>query len=234
MPLRTHKALQTWRTLRTILPFRQRKVADRQPITREGNMRVLKTSRDEAWLSVALGDPLALLADHAHCEKKAAASAMALIARHPDEPELVSAMIALAKEELEHFAEVHDVLIARGGRLGPDKGDPYVQELLGLLNNTGSPGARLIERLLASALIEARSFERLRLLGDHHPDPELREIYERFAKAEARHGATFVRFAREAADRHGISRELVDARLEEHTRLEAEIIERGELRCAVH
>jgi tRNA-(ms[2]io[6]A)-hydroxylase len=197
-------------------------------------MRVLKTSVDEAWLAVALSDPLALLADHAHCEKKAAASAMALIARYPDDAALVTAMIALAREELDHFAEVHDVLVARGGTLGPDHGDPYVQALLGLLKTSGPPAERLIERLLASAIIEGRSFERLRLLGLHHPDPELRAIYERFARAEARHGATFVHLARDAADRAGLSRESVDARLDALLQAEQTLVEQGELRCAVH
>jgi tRNA-(ms[2]io[6]A)-hydroxylase len=197
-------------------------------------MRVLKTSVEEAWLAVALTDPLALLADHAHCEKKAAASAMALIARHPDDAPLVTEMIALAREELEHFAEVHEVLVARGGSLGPDHGDPYVQALLGLLRNSGPPAERLVERLLASAIIEARSYERLRLLGLHHPDLELRGIYDRFARAEARHGATFVRLARDAAERAGLSRDAVDARLEALCEAERELVERGELRCAIH
>jgi tRNA-(ms[2]io[6]A)-hydroxylase len=126
------------------------------------------------------------------------------------------------------------VLVTRGGTLGHDKGDPYVQALLALLDNSGPPAARIIERMLASALIEARSFERLRLLGDHHPDPELREIYARFAKAEARHGATFVRFARDVAARHGIPRATVDQRLEDLLQQEARLIEASELRCAIH
>lgn len=197
-------------------------------------MRVLKTSVDEAWLAVALTDPIALLADHAHCEKKAAASAMALVARYPDDAPLVTEMIALAREELDHFAEVHAVLVARGGTLGADHGDPYVQALLGLLNNSGPPAERLIERLLASAIIEARSYERLRLLGLHHPDPELREVYDRFARAEARHGATFVRLARDAAERAGLSREGVDVRLAVLCEAERDLVERGELRCAIH
>jgi len=197
-------------------------------------MRVLKTDVDDAWLVVALADPLALLADHAHCEKKAAASAMALIARYPDDAPLVTAMIELAREELEHFAEVHAVLIARGGKLGHDNGDPYVKALLDHSKGASSPGERLIERLLVSALIEARSFERLRLLGIHHPDPTLSEIYERFARAEARHGATFVKFARDAADRYGIKREAVDRRLEALLLIEKGIIDEAEIRCAIH
>lgn len=196
-------------------------------------MRATKTTRDEAWLEVALSDELALLADHAHCEKKAAASAFMLITRYADEPGLVSAMVDLAKEELEHFAEVHQVLTARGGRLGKDGGDPYVQALLTHVRS-GKAHHALVDRLLVAALIEARSFERLALLGDRHPDPELAELFGRFAKSEARHGAIFVRLARGVGERHGEGREVIDERLRELTTEETRIVEEMPLRCGIH
>ncbi|MBL8784451.1 MAG: tRNA-(ms[2]io[6]A)-hydroxylase [Deltaproteobacteria bacterium] len=196
-------------------------------------MRASKTTREEAWLPVALSDTLALLADHAHCEKKAASSAMMLMTRHPDEPEIVAAMVELAREELAHFGEVHAALTQRGGVLGPDRGDPYVQGLLRHARN-GAVAVQLIDRLLCAALVEARSFERLRLLGEHHPEPELAELFARFARSEARHGATFVSLARNVAARHGIERAEVDDRLEVLTRLEGELVESLPLRCAIH
>ncbi len=196
-------------------------------------MRVEPTTRDAAWLEAALSDPLTLLADHAHCEKKAAASALGLVNRHPDESALVTAMIALAREELEHFADVHAALVARGGALGPDLGDPYVQALLGHVRS-GSAPVRLIDRLLVSALIEARSFERLRLLGEHHPDLSLREIFATFARAEARHGAVFVQLARDIGERHGIARPAVDERLAALLAAELAVIESLPVRCAIH
>jgi tRNA-(ms[2]io[6]A)-hydroxylase len=93
---------------------------------------------------------------------------------------------------------------------------------------------QLIDRLLCAALVEARSFERLRLLGEHHPEPELAELFARFARSEARHGATFVSLARNVAARHGIERAEVDDRLEVLTRLEGELVESLPLRCAIH
>jgi tRNA-(ms[2]io[6]A)-hydroxylase len=196
-------------------------------------MRATRTTKDAAWLEAALSDDLALLADHAHCEKKAAASAMMLITKHPDEPGLVAAMVELAREELEHFGEVHAALTARGGVIGRDRGDPYVQELLSAVR-AGAPINSLVDRILCAALIEARSFERLRMLGEHHPDPELRELFGRFARTEARHGATFVSLARNLGARHGVSREEVDARLEALTAHELEVVERLPVRCAIH
>lgn len=196
-------------------------------------MRLEPTKNDEAWLAAALSDPMALLADHAHCEKKAAASALGLVNRHPEETALVTAMIALAREELEHFADVHAALVSRGGTLGPDHGDAYVQALLGQVRSGGHL-ERLIDRLLCSALIEARSFERLWLLAERHPDPDLRALYDRFARAEARHGAVFVSLARDVAEAHGASRDSVDARLVELTRAELSIVDAHPVRCAIH
>lgn len=196
-------------------------------------MRATRTNADEAWLPVALGNDLELLADHAHCEKKAAASAMMLLTRYPDEPDLVPAMVELAREELEHFGEVHEKLTARGGRLGKDTGDPYVQALLSQVR-AGPIVNGLVDRLLTAALIEARSFERLRLLGEHHPDPELAELFGRFAKLEARHGATFVALARKVGVHHGLTKEDVDQRLDELTAHEHAVIERLPPRCGIH
>ncbi|MCB9736561.1 MAG: tRNA-(ms[2]io[6]A)-hydroxylase [Deltaproteobacteria bacterium] len=192
-------------------------------------MRARKTTRDAAWLAVALSDPVALLADHAHCEKKAAANAIGFIARYPERTAIVTAMAALAQEEMGHFAEVHAMLVARGGVLPPDDGDAYAKALAGRAGGL-SQDDRLVDRLLIGALIEARSFERLALLGEHHPDPELRDMYQRFARSEARHAALFVALAREVAG----DRERVDARLEALAEYEQRLVEDGPLRCAIH
>ncbi len=196
-------------------------------------MRATKTSMDEAWLAAALADDLTLLADHAHCEKKAAASAFMLITRHADEPGLVEAMVELAQEELAHFAEVFQVLTARGGVLGPDRGDPYVQALLKNIRG-GAAFTALIDRLLCAALIEARSFERLRLLGERHPDPALAELFARLARSEARHGAIFVQLARGVGERNGLDKAAVDDRLAAITADEQRIVETLPARCAIH
>ena len=192
-------------------------------------MRNPKSPRDPEWLQHVLQDTLGLLADHAHCERKAAGSAMALIGRHPDMPELVSAMTELALEELGHFHEVHGQLVARGGQLGPDHGDPYAKALVGQVSGADA-ATRLADRLLVCALIEARSCERLRLLGAHHPDPELAEMFRRFASSEANHGHAFLSLAR----RLGPDPDTVEARLEVLRAFEARLIDEGPIRTAVH
>ena len=134
----------------------------------------------------------------------------------------------LAREELAHFEEVHQRILARGHVLGPDPGDPYAQALVGQVR--GTPRERLVDRLIVSALIEARSCERLRLLGSEHPDLELRAMWMRFARSEANHGETFLKLARQL----GTGREAVDARLAELQAFEARLVDESPVRCAIH
>lgn len=153
---------------------------------------ILRSATDPGWPAVALADLDRTLGDHAHCEKKAAASALKLVADHPDRPELVRPLARLAQEEHQHLMAVLVELSRRGAPLPPDEGDPYAQALFGEVR----PGrARLLDRLLVAALIEARSCERLRLLGEALPDGRLRALYVRLAQSEAGHERLFVDLA---------------------------------------
>jgi len=191
-------------------------------------MRLPPDPHAERWLELVLGDTETLLIDHAHCERKAAATAMSLVTRYPERPDLVSAMVELALEELEHFREVHQRIADRGLTLGPDPGDPYAKALVGQVQ--GDRRDRLVDRLLVSGLIETRSFQRLRLLGQHHPDPDLAEMFERFARAEGGHGTLFVSLAK----RFGRSPEAVRERHEELQRFEIDLLASSPIRCAMH
>jgi len=176
---------------------------------------LLRSATDRGWTEVAVAGFAATLADHAHCEKKAAASALKLVADHFDRPELVRALAKLAQEELQHFLAVLAELGRLGVALPPDAGDPYALALVRLVR--GGAGA-LVDRLLVSALIEARSCERLLLLADALPDPRLRELYARLARSEAGHERLFVDLAvAEAGDG-------ARARLDALARAEAEIV----------
>lgn len=156
-------------------------------------MTVLRSTTDPRWLAVALSDLDRTLGDHAHCEKKAAASALKLVADHPERPDLVRALAKLAQEELQHFLGVLNELQRRGAPLPADEGDPYAQRLLALAR----PGAaRLLDRLLVAALIEARSHERLVLLAGAAPlEDRLRQFYGRLAASEAGHERLFIQLA---------------------------------------
>lgn len=188
-------------------------------------MSILRSATDPAWIEVALSDLDATLGDHAHCEKKAVASALKLVADHPGRPLLVRRLSRLAQEELAHFLAVLHELQRRGGRLPSDAGDPYVQALL---QHAGGGAGRLVDLLLVFALVEARSCERMLLLGERLPDERLRELYRRLAQAEAGHETLFVELAVEAGG------EAARARLAELAEAEAGIVARLPLLPRMH
>src|SRR6266478_2037557 len=118
------------------------------------------------WAKSVLAAPLELLNDHAHLEKKAAANALELLNRWPAPrpPEnWVTAMTAVARDEVEHLAVVSRLLARRGGELTKHHGNPYAGALHKLVRKGLGPG-ELIDRLMISSLIEARSCERFKLL----------------------------------------------------------------------
>jgi tRNA-(ms[2]io[6]A)-hydroxylase len=134
-----------------------------------------------------------VLVDQAHCEKKAASTALALLFRHPERTALLVPLARLAREELGHFADVVRVLGERGVALRHQVPSSYATALLAAARAT-EPG-RLVDTLLCAALIEARSCERMRLLADALGDERLVAFYRRLLRAEARHHATYVALA---------------------------------------
>ena len=108
----------------------------------------------EGWVDAACADLDALLADHAHCELKAAATAISLVGRHPDRTEMVRDLTSLAREEMKHFDQVHAKIRSRGQTLRTIQSDRYVKELRKRLAK-GRPN--LEEQLLMCTFIEARS-----------------------------------------------------------------------------
>jgi len=191
-------------------------------------MSILRSATDPAWVEVALSDLDATLGDHAHCEKKAVATAVKLVADHPDRPVLVRRLARLAQEELTHFLAVLGELQRRGAQLPRDGGDPYVQALLSRVGGGGSETTRLVDQLLVFALVEARSCERMLLLGERLPEAQLRELYRRLAQSEAGHEALFVELAVE------LGGEAARARLAVLAEAEAGIVAALPLRPRMH
>src|SRR5438309_6705831 len=136
---------------------------------------MLLRATDPAWVRLAVERFDEVLVDHAHCEKKAAAHALSMLAAFPDVPGIARAMARLAREEAGHLGQVLALLEKRGLVLGRDPGDPYAQGLQACVRQPARE--RLLDRLLISALIEKRSEERLRLLSENLHDPELRAFY---------------------------------------------------------
>lgn len=142
-------------------------------------------------------DPVELLIDHAHCEKKAAGMAVRLLFRYPRANFLQAPLSRLAREELQHFEQLLELLAARGAGLRPLRPSPYAGRLR-LLVRAPEP-EQLQDLLLISALIEARSCERFRQLALHCEDAALAGFYRGLLAAEARHHQIYTELARELA-----------------------------------
>ena len=171
------------------------------------------------WAREALSDPVALLIDHAFLEKKAANNAMELMTRWPDDwaPEWVEVMTAIARDEAAHLAQVTRLIVKRGGRLTRSHKNDYANELRRLVRK-GEP-TEVLDRLLVSALIEARSCERFGLLADGSADQELTSFYNALFSSELGHYLVFLKLAREVSPARA-----VNARWNEMLAAEARII----------
>ncbi|MGB1308261.1 MAG: tRNA-(ms[2]io[6]A)-hydroxylase [Oceanihabitans sp.] len=157
----------------------------------------LKLETDPRWANIAESNLEEILTDHAWCEQKAATNAIKLISLNPELEDLVSELLIIAQEELEHFQMVHNIIKERGYKLGPERKDSYVNELFKFIIKGGNRNQQLVDRLLFSAMIEARSCERFKLLSTTIKDKKLAKFYHELMVSEAGHYTTFIGFARQ-------------------------------------
>ncbi|RKR14694.1 tRNA-(ms[2]io[6]A)-hydroxylase [Maribacter vaceletii] len=156
----------------------------------------LKLATDPRWANLVESNIEEILTDHAWCEQKAATNAITIISLNSEHEDLVTDLLALAQEELEHFQMVHEIIKKRGYKLGRERKDSYVNELFKVQMKGGSRQQALVNRLLFSAMIEARSCERFKVLSDNIKDEELSTFYRELMISEAGHYKTFLGFAR--------------------------------------
>ncbi|CAH0335659.1 hypothetical protein FVB9288_01309 [Flavobacterium sp. CECT 9288] len=158
----------------------------------------LQLPTDPRWVNIVEKNIEEILTDHAWCEQKAATNAITIITNNSEHQDLVKDLLALAKEEIDHFEQVHNIIIKRGLKLGRERKDDYVNELYLYMkkSSNGSRVSSLVERLLFSAMIEARSCERFKVLSENIKDPELALFYRELMESEAGHYTTFITYAR--------------------------------------
>ena len=190
----------------------------------------LKLPTDPRWVNIVEKNISEILTDHAWCEQKAATNAVNIITHNPHLTDLVTDMLIIAKEELEHFEQVHQIIVERGYVLGMEGKDEYVGELYRFIRKGGNRQQQLVERLLFSALIEARSCERFRVLSEEIKDEALAKFYYDLMVSEATHYTTFLSYAR----KYGQSLEIVNARWQEWLEFEAGIIQNYGKRETIH
>ena len=177
----------------------------------------LKQPTSLAWVKQAIDHLDTILLDHSHCERKAAGVALNLMFRYPSHTQLVRQLTEIAREELEHFEQVNQWLERRGISLAHLSSPPYGAGLKALIRRCEPD--RLLDSLLVSGLIEARSHERLGLLATYCPQPELANFYRGLMTSEARHYGVYWVLADTYFDR-----DIVEDRLDELAIKESELL----------
>jgi tRNA-(ms[2]io[6]A)-hydroxylase len=156
----------------------------------------LKLETDPRRVIIVASNIEEILTDHAWCEQKAATTAITIITLNSEHTDLVTDLLKLAQEELLHFEMVHEIIKKRGYKPGRERKDHYVNQLFQFTRNGGNRQQAMVDRLLFSAMIEARSCERFKLLSQRINDPELADFYRELMISEAGHYTTFLSFAR--------------------------------------
>ena len=187
----------------------------------------LHSNTSQRWLAQVDGNLEEILVDHAHCEKKAAGTAMNLLFAYVEFEELSREMVEIVNEELEHFTMVLDLLSSRGIKFRKIIPGSYGRKLHSLIRK-GEP-ERAIDRFSIAGLIEARSCERFGLLRKSVKDKELAAFYGGLFESEARHHSTYLRLARLFADDATVL-----ARLDKLAAAEAAIVKKGDLLPRMH
>ena len=147
-----------------------------------------------AWLAAAkdLKHRELLLIDQANCEKKAASTALSLMYRYVDDKRLLITLSRIAREELRHFEYVVQHLKKLGIQYEQLSASRYASKLHSRIR-THEP-AKQLDTLVVSALIEARSCERLgALIGI--VDKDLNSLYMRLFESESRHFLVYLELA---------------------------------------
>ena len=170
------------------------------------NILGLKLPTDPRWVNLAEMSLEEILTDHAYCEQKAATSCISLIQRYSDREKLVAELSPLVTEEWAHFRTVLAELKKRNLKLGKQRKDEYVNELIKFEIKGGSVEDRLLDKLLVFALIEARSCERFKRLSEGLNDKYLQKFYRRFMESEAGHYTLFIELAETYVDKKKVKK----------------------------
>lgn len=184
----------------------------------------------DTWVETVFKDFNTFLSDHASAEKKASGMALSVAAHYPDKPKIVSAMVDLAVEELNHYRQVIRLILNRGLNPLPDSQDTYVKNLNSAIRR-GSDFF-LIDRLLVGGIIEKRGSERFSLVAQKfaQTEPAISHFYTSITASEERHYSLFLELALDACRSEA---ELFE-RLNELLELEANLIDELPTRPALH
>lgn len=189
------------------------------------NILGLQLPSDPRWVNLAELELEAILTDHAYCEQKAATTCISLITKNPGKELLVDELMPIVTEEWGHFRMVLAELKKRNLKLGRQRKDIYVNELLKFQKKDGSPDERFLDQMLTMALIEARSCERFKRLSEGLDDEYMRKFYRKFMESEAGHYTLFINLAE-----HYLPKKTVRDRWKQWLEFEKGLMNSAELR----
>ena len=189
------------------------------------NILGLQLPSDPRWVNLAELQLEEILTDHAYCEQKAATTCISLITKNPEKELLVDELSPIVTEEWGHFRMVIAELKKQNLKLGKQRKDVYVNNLLLFQKKDGSPQERFLDQMLIMALIEARSCERLKRLSEGLDDEYMRNFYRKFMESEAGHYTLFITLAE-----HYLDKKIVRARWAEWLKYEKELLKDMEMR----
>jgi len=189
------------------------------------NILGLKLVTDPRWVNLAEKSLEEILTDHAFCEQKAATTCITIIQRYPGKEKMIEELAPIVTEEWGHFRQVLAELKKRGLKLGKQRKDVYVNRLFEFEKKGGHEDDRFLDKLLISALIEARSCERFKRLSEGLDDPYMREFYRKFMESEAGHYTLFIELAE-----FYLPKEKVRKRWKDWLAYEAKIMEEMDVR----
>ena len=185
----------------------------------------LNCATPKAWIEEAIKDLPTLIIDHANCEKKAASTALNLMYRYIDRPDLLTKMSRLAREELRHFEQVLAIMKKRGIAYESVSASRYAAGFHQHIRKA-EPG-RLIDTLIVGAVIEARSCERFYCLAAQ-VDEELSVFYESLLKSESRHFQDYLLLAERVGE------ESIQSRIDFFLAKDAELIKGKDTELRFH
>ena len=152
----------------------------------------LKCETPKEWINLALKNIELMLVDHAHCEMKAASSALSYMYKYSDKTDLIVRMSKIAREELVHFEQVIRILKRKNIQYKSISASRYAQGLRKAMR-TDEEG-RFVDSLIVGAYIEARSCERFSKIAPFLED-DLKKFYNGLLESEKRHFTIYLDFA---------------------------------------
>ena len=190
----------------------------------------LPCNTPQLWIDNALANPELLFIDHANCEKKAASTALSMMYRYVQFPDLLKKMSSLAREELRHFEQVLELMAEQGVVYEQINSARYAQGLHQHVSK--SEPRRLVDLLICGAVVEARSCERFAGLAAVLPE-DIGALYSSLLNSEARHFQDYLHMARQANEQAGGSDDFT-ARVDEFLAVDAQLVSSDDAQFRFH